>query len=40
MLGALVHGLDELELAGDPVWSDRMVLRGLRHLPIAYRPAA
>jgi cytochrome P450 len=39
MLGALVHGLDDLELAGDPLWSDRMVLRGLRHLPIAYRPA-
>jgi cytochrome P450 len=37
MLGALVHRLDDVALAGEPVWSDRMVLRGLRHLPIAYR---
>jgi cytochrome P450 len=39
MLGALVHRLDDVALAGEPVWSDRMVLRGLRHLPIAYRAA-
>jgi cytochrome P450 len=39
MLGALVDRLDDVALAGEPVWSDRMVLRGLRHLPIAYRAA-
>jgi cytochrome P450 len=39
MLGALVYGLDDVALAGDPVWSDRMVLRGLQHLPITYRTA-
>jgi len=37
MLGAIVHRLDDVALAGEPVWSDRMVLRGLRHLPITYR---
>jgi cytochrome P450 len=39
MLGAIVHRLDDVALAGEPVWSDRMVLRGLRHLPITYRAA-
>jgi cytochrome P450 len=37
-LGALVTGLDDVALAGEPVWSDRMVLRGLRSLPIAFSP--
>jgi len=36
-LGALVTRLDGIELAGEPVWSERMVLRGLQSLPIAYR---
>ncbi len=38
-LGALVTRLDDVELAGDPVWSERMVLRGLQALPITYRRA-
>lgn len=37
-LGALVSRLDGLRLAGDPVWSDRMVLRGPQSLPIAFDP--
>ena len=37
-LGALTLRLDDLALAGDPVWSERMVLRGLQRLPISYRP--
>ncbi|HLT70055.1 MAG TPA: cytochrome P450 [Acidimicrobiales bacterium] len=36
-LGALVAGLDELRLAGEPEWNERMVIRGLRRLPIAFR---
>lgn len=36
-LGALVLRLDDLALAGDPVWSERMVIRGLQSLPITYR---
>jgi len=39
-LGALLFRLDALALAGDPVWSERMVIRGLQHLPISYRAAA
>jgi cytochrome P450 len=35
-LGALVMGLDDIELAAEPVWSDRMVLRGLKSLGIAF----
>jgi cytochrome P450 len=38
-LGALVFGLDDVALAGDPVWSERMVIRGLQSLPVTYRPA-
>ncbi len=38
-LGALVFRLDDLALAGDPVWSERMVIRGLQSLPITYRVA-
>jgi cytochrome P450 len=37
MLGALVHGLDGVALAGEPEWNDRMVLRGLQRLPVSYR---
>ncbi len=36
-LGALVFRLDDLALAGDPVWSERMVIRGLQSLPVTYR---
>jgi cytochrome P450 len=39
-LGALVFRLDELALAGEPQWSERMVIRGLQHLPVTYRAAA
>ncbi|HEY3141591.1 MAG TPA: cytochrome P450 [Acidimicrobiales bacterium] len=39
-LGALVHQLDAIELASDPVWSDRMVIRGLQSLPITFHPKA
>jgi cytochrome P450 len=35
-LGALVTGLDGLTLAAEPEWSDRMVLRGLRSLAVAF----
>jgi cytochrome P450 len=35
-LGALVTRLDDLALAAEPVWSDRMVLRGLRTLGVAF----
>jgi hypothetical protein len=34
-----VFRLDDLALAGDPVWSERMVIRGLQHLPLTYRAA-
>jgi cytochrome P450 len=37
-LGALVTGLDDVELAAEPAWSDRMVLRGLRSLGVAFSP--
>ncbi len=35
-LGAVVARLDDLALAGEPTWSDRMVLRSLQHLPMTY----
>jgi cytochrome P450 len=38
-LGALLFRLDDVALAGDPVWSERMVIRGLQRLPITYRAA-
>lgn len=38
-LGALLFRLDDLALAGEPVWSERMVIRGLQSLPITYRAA-
>ena len=34
MLGAFLHRLDGLELAGEPVWSTRMFIRGLHSLPV------
>jgi cytochrome P450 len=37
-LTALVTRLDDVQLAGPPVWSDRMVLRGLQHLPVQFPP--
>jgi cytochrome P450 len=38
-LGALVFRLDDVALAGEPVWSERMVIRGLQSLPVTYRAA-
>jgi hypothetical protein len=38
-LGTLVLGLDDVALAGEPLWSERMVIRGLQSLPVTYRPA-
>lgn len=38
-LSALLFRLDDLALAGEPVWSERMVIRGLQSLPITYRAA-
>jgi cytochrome P450 len=39
-LGALLFRLDDVALAGDPQWSERMVIRGLQYLPITYRATA
>ncbi len=39
-LGALIFRLDDLALAGEPQWSERMIIRGLRHLPVTYRASA
>ncbi len=36
-LGALVARLDDVASAGEPVWSERMVIRGLQSLSITYR---
>lgn len=36
-MGALLSRLDDIELAGNPVWSDRMVLRSVQSLPIRWR---
>ena len=38
-LRALTTRLHNLRLAGEPVWSERMVIRGLQHLPIAFDAA-
>ena len=38
-LGALVRRLDDVALDGEPVWSERMVIRGLQSLPVTYRAA-
>ncbi|MEY2451008.1 MAG: hypothetical protein QOD92_582 [Acidimicrobiaceae bacterium] len=38
-LRALTTKLDSIALAGSPVWSERMVLRGLQHLPISFQRA-
>ncbi len=34
MFTALLDRFDPLELAGDPIWSTRMVIRGLNQLPV------
>ena len=39
-LGALISRLAEVELAGEPEWSARMVLRGLQRLPVRFSPIA
>jgi cytochrome P450 len=38
-LRALTSRLSHIAIAGSPVWSERMVLRGLQHLPISYQRA-
>lgn len=38
-LGALLQRTATIELAGAPVWSPRMVIRGLQHLPVSYAAA-
>jgi cytochrome P450 len=38
-LGAVLTRLDDLALAGEPIWNDRMVLRAVGSLPITYTPA-
>lgn len=35
-LRALVSRLHDVTLAGSPVWSERMVIRGLQHLPVSF----
>jgi cytochrome P450 len=37
-LGALVARAEWIELAGDPIWGQRLNLRGLQRLPIQVRP--
>jgi len=39
-LGALLARLDAPALAGEPEWSERMVLRSLQRLDVAYGAAA
>jgi cytochrome P450 len=34
MITAILDRFEDLELAGDPVWSTRMVIRGLNQLPV------
>ncbi|HVF74050.1 MAG TPA: cytochrome P450 [Acidimicrobiales bacterium] len=36
-IGTLLRRFDDIELAGDPVWSGRINLRGLDRLPLAVR---
>ena len=36
-LGTLVARLANVALAAEPVWSERMVIRGLQSLPVTYR---
>jgi cytochrome P450 len=33
-LGSLIRRFPDLALAGEPVWSDRITLRGLTELPV------
>lgn len=37
MFGAILDRFDGVELAGEPVWSTRMVIRGLSRLPVRAR---
>ena len=37
MFAAILDRFDDIEIAGDPVWSTRMVIRGLSSLPIRAR---
>jgi cytochrome P450 len=40
MFGAILDRFDGIELAGEPVWSTRMVIRGLNRLPVRARLVA
>jgi cytochrome P450 len=37
MFTAILDHFDDIELAGDPVWSTRMVIRSLNRLPVRAR---
>ena len=37
MFTAILDRFEDLEQAGDPVWSTRMVIRGLNRLPVRAR---
>jgi cytochrome P450 len=37
MFAAILDRFDDIELAGDPVWTTRMVIRGLTNLPVRAR---
>jgi cytochrome P450 len=37
-IGTLLAGVSEIELAGDPVWSETVTVRGLRRLPVTVHP--
>ncbi len=37
-IDTLLAGVNEIELAGDPVWSETVTVRGLRRLPVTVRP--
>jgi cytochrome P450 len=37
MFTAIVERFEDIELAGEPVWSTRMVIRGLNRLPVRAR---
>jgi cytochrome P450 len=37
MFTAIVERFEDIEPAGEPVWSTRMVIRGLNRLPVRAR---
>jgi cytochrome P450 len=40
MFGAILDRFEGIEVAGEPVWSTRMVIRGLNRLPVRARLVA